>query len=387
MAITLPYTFVNGTVIRASEMNANFATLANAVNGSGGGGGDGITLPLAVASGGTGATTAIQARSNLGIPTPVPVPVPVVQGGTGQTNFPQTPSMFDFPNLGWDYWNIAGLLRGIGSSIDNSYINWITQGGAGNQAWGTIGTWGQGTGNLCLVVIGNAPYIASARANGTPTAPTSPQAGQDVLDIAAGGYVGLKPNGERWDTWTGWIAFIAKENYSPTSHATFAEVATTDYGVGGNPYRTHYFDFSHEGNFSIEGQFRSPFNSIGTPSDPRLKESVEPFTRGLADLMKLEPCTYCYNGRAREAPKNGRRCIGLEAEKVQDIMPEMVGTMQIKLDPQPRQIPDVNNPDIPHELPDTDILTLNSGDLTFLLINAVKELSERLDQLEAKGSA
>jgi hypothetical protein len=59
----------------------------------------------------------------------------------------------------------------------------------------------------------------------------------------------------------------------------------------------------------------------------------------------------------------------------------MVGTMQIKLDPKPWQRPSADGPPLPRELPDTDVLTLNSGDLVFVLINAVKELATKVEAL------
>src|SRR5215471_19280445 len=55
MAVSLPFTFVNCTVIDAGQVNSNFSVLANAVNG--GGGGLITALPVTIAQGGTNRTT------------------------------------------------------------------------------------------------------------------------------------------------------------------------------------------------------------------------------------------------------------------------------------------------------------------------------------------
>jgi len=345
MAITLPFTFTNGTVIEAPQVNANFSALANVAIGPG-------APPLTVSS-----------------------------GGTGLSSFPTTPAALSAPILGWSQWGIEPFLRGADSAIHGTTGEW-TSGGV--TFYGVVGSWGDSGSDVAIVTVGTLPYIVSGRAEGTPTAPIPPPLGISLLDIAGGAYLGLGPSGKYWDSWMAYMSFVTAEAFSPTSHATAVEIVTTDVGVAGDPWAApHIFYFGREGNFTIEGQFHSPYPTIA-PSDTRLKKQVEAYTHGLAELQRLEVVTYCYNGRARIAPDNGRRFVGLEAEKVRDVIPEIVDTMKVTLDPKPMRRPDVRNPNVVHEVPDTDVLTVRSGDLTFLLINAVKQLATRVNALEQR---
>jgi len=433
MAVSIPYTFTSGSVIQSAQVNANFAALSTAIDTGGGGTGGLITTtsPLTINPTGTlgpllrlNATAAAPRAQIFGYRDGVPfweldllnisgdfsisrytspttsdnplwieratgkvhlsVPLEVASGGTGLTSLPTHPPEFSAPDLNWDYWSIRPFLCGDTDSVEvasGGHTNWM-----GETIYGAVGLWGRPSTSVSIVGINNLPYLVSARAQGTPTAPTPPTAGIHTFDLAAGAYLGLIPGntyGDHWDTWIGYLSFVADETYSPGSHATHFEIATFGPGVGGAPwYNNNHFLFGGDGSLTAPGQFKSPYSSIAAPSDPRLKKDVQPFTRGLTDLVKLEPCTYLYNGRAHEARDDGRRCIGLEAEKVQAILPELVGTMRVKLDPQPMQKPDVRNPDVKSQVPDTDVLTLNSGDLTFVLINAVKQLAARVEALE-----
>jgi hypothetical protein len=101
-------------------------------------------------------------------------------------------------------------------------------------------------------------------------------------------------------------------------------------------------------------------------SDARLKKNVHDYDRGLDAVLALRPISYEYNGKAG-TPKDGRRFVGLVADEVLPVMPEMVGTTRELLDDAP-----------------TEIKTLDQTALTFALVNAVQEIANRLAALEAK---
>ena len=108
------------------------------------------------------------------------------------------------------------------------------------------------------------------------------------------------------------------------------------------------------------------------PSDKRLKENIQPYSRGLMELLSIVPVTYQYNGLL-QLPSDQTH-TGVIAQDVAKVAPEMV-----------EQIADQK---------DTDYLTVNPSDFTYMLINAVKELSaqnkalkERLDRMEAMLNA
>ena len=101
-------------------------------------------------------------------------------------------------------------------------------------------------------------------------------------------------------------------------------------------------------------------------SDARLKTNISPFTDGLALLKKLNPINYKYNGKAGISSESEN--VGLIAQDVQKIFPYMIGTFQTKL----------NESDETY----TEFLSLDTSALTFILVNAIKELDERLCSLE-----
>jgi hypothetical protein len=109
----------------------------------------------------------------------------------------------------------------------------------------------------------------------------------------------------------------------------------------------------------------SPFATINTSgawatfSDPRVKTAVAPYTQGLSALLQLEPIRYRYNGVGPSpADPDEVSRYGLDAKATQAVMPELVDE---------------------HD----GYLTLNTNPLIYALVNACKELSARVQALEA----
>lgn len=106
-------------------------------------------------------------------------------------------------------------------------------------------------------------------------------------------------------------------------------------------------------------------------SDARVKTDVAPFQNGLKKLTALQPVSFKYNGKA-ETPRDGAGHIGFIAQDLQKIFPELIITRRLKLEK--------------HDTEETDVLTYDQGPLFFVMINAIKEISERLDKLEKNNS-
>ena len=102
-------------------------------------------------------------------------------------------------------------------------------------------------------------------------------------------------------------------------------------------------------------------------SDGRLKTDVSEFTDGLMQLKKLKPVNYRYNGKAGSNTQGA--FVGLIAQDVLPIAPYMVGRFMGRLEETDQQ--------------DTELLSLDASALTYVLVNAVKELDARLEALEA----
>jgi hypothetical protein len=104
-------------------------------------------------------------------------------------------------------------------------------------------------------------------------------------------------------------------------------------------------------------------------SDARLKEDIHPYTRGLAELRALRPVRYKYKKEYWAA--SDRHFTGLIAQEVQDVVPEMVHPYKFQA--------------IGDRL--LDVLAVDPSDLTYMLINAVKELDAENQQLKARLAA
>jgi hypothetical protein len=104
-------------------------------------------------------------------------------------------------------------------------------------------------------------------------------------------------------------------------------------------------------------------------SDARVKTDVTPYALGTAALNQLRPVNYIYNGDYG-TPKNGIVQTGLIAQEVLTTpLSSMVGT-RVYTDPKTGV--------------ETTLYDLNTNQLVFALVNAVKELTARVTALEAK---
>jgi len=122
--------------------------------------------------------------------------------------------------------------------------------------------------------------------------------------------------------------------------------------------------------FVSDGQAYKPGGSNWAAiSDARLKEDIHPYTRGLAELQALRPVRYKYKKEYWAA--SDRHFTGLIAQEVQDVVPEMVHPYKFQA--------------IGDRL--LDVLAVDPSDLTYMLINAAKELDAENQQLKARLAA
>jgi uncharacterized membrane protein len=120
---------------------------------------------------------------------------------------------------------------------------------------------------------------------------------------------------------------------------------------------------THQLTLSTDSAAKPSTNTWTISSDARLKEVRRPFTDGLAILMQIEPVWYRYNGLGG-MPQTKQEYVGVLAQAVQTVASYLVGSYRGKLTPDGE---------------DTDILTYEGHAMTFLLLNAVKELALLLD--------
>ncbi len=124
------------------------------------------------------------------------------------------------------------------------------------------------------------------------------------------------------------------------------------------------FDFVSDGN-----AYKPGGGSWAAISDRRTKAAVRPYTRGLAELRQLQPVSYQYGERYFPAFKD-KWYTGLIAQEAQEVLPEIVHPYKL-------QVPGDSL---------VDVLALDPSDLTYLLINAVKELDAENARLKAENT-
>ena len=144
----------------------------------------------------------------------------------------------------------------------------------------------------------------------------------------------------------------------------------------------YFFDNNGHAMFGSEG---GEFGSWGNmhayyfQSDERLKNNIEPYTRGLKEIRKLRPITFTYTGKGTTELDNGSTRTGLSAQATQLVMPEIVFEM-----PEPAHDP--TRPPYPNfTIPGQ--LSMDTQPLLYTVINAIKELAEQNEALVEQNTA
>jgi hypothetical protein len=104
-------------------------------------------------------------------------------------------------------------------------------------------------------------------------------------------------------------------------------------------------------------------NTWAIASDPRLKRNEQPFAGGLHTIRRLIPMVAEYNGKA--GTPEGLRVVSLDPEKLSRLLPHAVDRVRMELDGE-----------------ETDVMTINTHEVFYALLNAVKQLDDRLKKLE-----
>jgi hypothetical protein len=111
------------------------------------------------------------------------------------------------------------------------------------------------------------------------------------------------------------------------------------------------------------------------PSDIRLKDEIQDYTKGLPELMQVQVKTWKYNGKGNTV--KGEKGLGVIADEVMTVLPNTVDNYQAKL-----------NAD---DEADTDIKKFDATEITWLMLNAIQELkaivdnqADQIKALEAK---
>ena len=128
------------------------------------------------------------------------------------------------------------------------------------------------------------------------------------------------------------------------------------------------------GNLTITGSNATKVGGANTwnvISDRRLKSNIVPYTKGLAELTKIQPKEFTYNGKGGTVA--GEKSVSIIADEIQQILPDTVSNMALKLNPEDETT--------------TEIQTFNFSEIGWVMVNAIKELKAEVDSLKAQLAA
>jgi len=127
------------------------------------------------------------------------------------------------------------------------------------------------------------------------------------------------------------------------------------------------------GNLTISGATATKASGTtwANPSDTRLKDNQELYTKGLDDLLQIVVKTWEFNGKGGST--KGAKGLGVIADEIERVLPESVDTYSAKLNDEDET--------------ETAIKRFDASEVIWLLVNSVKELSAELNELKQKVNA
>jgi hypothetical protein len=395
-----------------------------------------LKYPIAIDKGGTNATTAAQARINLGIDPIIAGLLPINGSGAMTGVLKLADGTMAAPSLAWNSEPGLGLFRPqaslIGFAAGGQFFGYLNAGSAAqtsviinprtasgvaevgviNQPNGSpnfnalyLRQQGDGNGLVQTVAAGSA-----VRGNLTLDAPTVIVPG--TLNLSGDFSMWRDANANKFiqfaaNWYWSWLGANGNLTWNRSGGPSTTFYATGDFAAGrdlfcgaGNEmalighassggfpkvrftldgWRLEwnggvltYFSPSNarsvwwdgSGNLNVASQGWKPGGGPwGDNSDERIKDAIADYTHGLDELLQLRPRTYQFKAATKRARKT---YIGLVAQEVECAMPEMVTKADVELG----------------DIHLKDMRQLDSNALTYALINAVKTLHERINQLE-----
>ena len=230
---------------------------------------------------------------------------------------------------------------------------------SGYQMWTTGGTErmrisSTGVSTFTTTENQGGVYVTSATDNTTIRLASSLSGGQEWRLQTTGGSSGLG---------AGKLIF----KVGGTETASYIPLTlTTDNSTNGGRVGIGNISPSYQLQLSADSAAKPSTNTWTISSDIRVKENINPYIKGLETILKINPVTYDYNGKAGfEKIKDN---IGIIAQDVLDILPESISTYMVKLN---------DNDD-----EESELYNFNSHALTYVLINAIKEQQIQIQNLQ-----
>lgn len=124
------------------------------------------------------------------------------------------------------------------------------------------------------------------------------------------------------------------------------------------------------GNFILAASYaeKASGTTWANPSDSRIKKNVIDYTKGLAELSQVNVKSWEYNGKANTT--DGLKGLGVIADEIMQVLPDTVTTYEAKLNAEDETT--------------TDIKRFDATEITWLLVNAVKEQQALIENLTTR---
>lgn len=176
-------------------------------------------------------------------------------------------------------------------------------------------------------------------------------------------------------------AYVASDNATALSSGEL-QLATA-WGISYSPGSLTFYGNNAEmaemdagGAFGILGQGYKPGGgSWANSSDARIKTVERGYELGLDEIMKLNPVVYHFRGNdaapgkaSKTLQAKGKHFVGLIAQDAEKVFPDMVTRRKGYIDG--AEVPDFRE--------------LDASELVYALVNAVKALTKRVQELEAR---
>jgi len=149
-------------------------------------------------------------------------------------------------------------------------------------------------------------------------------------------------------------------------------------GLAGSNETILYVDATRSATFTTSGitlvqslAQKSTGTAWTNPSDIRLKDEIQDYEKGLPELMQVQVKTWKYNGKGNTV--EGSQGLGVIADEVMQVLPDSVSSFKAKLNSDDADL--------------TDIKNFDATEITWLLVNAVKEQQAIITQLQADVAA
>jgi hypothetical protein len=197
---------------------------------------------------------------------------------------------------------------------------------------------------------------------------------QSTADVNSAGVRGIAAGGPGTGVWGVSGSGVAVRGVSVTGNGIVGYNSVTDMSaaaISAIPGSTSALAYWGGGGIMIASSFaqKTGGGSWSAPSDRRIKKDVKDLDRGLAELMRVRPVRYKYNGLGG-TEDDGKEYVGVIAQELGQIVPSMVSTRKGKLRKD--------------DAKETEIEIVDPSAFTYMLINSVKQQQKTIEKQEAR---